>query len=437
MIVLGRRRPRQAVVGAEAAGQPLAAPPLPDLGHGEAVAAREHLLALVLLVAAARRGYCGAGAARGARATTARIAVPQVHGHQQVLVGEHVLVRAHRVAPPPVDAAGGVAGAGAGLGGVVVGILEPAEPDREHDAAARGLGGVWRRLVLLRLLLLDVLADGGWQRVRGGGGGGEMARGELGAAEGAGGAGAEPDVDAGDVEGVAAQREQAEPVVVRELAQADGAVERPSRLLLALPAGGGGAAASRQLAVRELRERVDGGLAQAAAAAASGATGAVVVRGEEEVLQLALPGAGAGVVALEEEAAQDVEQAGDEQHHGQDHRDEQHRRRDPRRRGGGGGGRVRPRRGRRRRGGVHRRRRRRRRILQQRARHCNASAEAAAQEVHIGAAAFNVARKKKAATGPPQSRRRHHLGPPAGAPLAAGLGPWLATSAAALIRCPA
>jgi len=88
MIVLGRRRPRQAVVGAEAAGQPLAAAPLPDLGHGEAVAAREHLLALVLLVATARRGYCGAAAsaARGAGAA-ARIAVPQVHGDQQVLVG--------------------------------------------------------------------------------------------------------------------------------------------------------------------------------------------------------------------------------------------------------------------------------------------------------------------------------------------------------------
>jgi len=53
--------------------------------------------------------------------------------------------------------------------------------------------------------------------------------------------------------------------------------------------------------------------------------------------------------------------------------------------------------------------------------------------VRIGAAAPDVARKKKPAAGPPQSRRRRHLGLPAGAPLA----PWLATSAAALIRCPA
>ena len=258
-----------------------------------------------------------------------------------------------------------------------------------------------------------------------------MSRGDLGAAERAGGAGAEPDVDAGDVEGVAAQRQQAEPVVVRELAEADGAVERPGRLLLPLPASGGGGGPG-QLGVGELRERVDGSLAEAAAAGSGAAGAAVVVRGEEEVLQLALPGAGAGVVALEEDAAQDVEQAGDEQHHGQDHRDEQHRRRDPRRRGGDGGGRRRPPPGRRG-GGVHRRRGR--WILQQRARHCNAAS--GTEEVHIGASATapDFPRKKKPAAGSPQSRR--HLGLPAGAPLAAGLGPWLGTSAAALIRCPA
>ena len=68
------------------------------------------------------------------------------YGDQPVPVDEHVLVKAHRVAPRPVDAVGG---ASARLGDGVC-ILEPVEPNREHDAA-RGLG-VWR-LVLRRLLL--------------------------------------------------------------------------------------------------------------------------------------------------------------------------------------------------------------------------------------------------------------------------------------------
>ncbi|PVH64364.1 hypothetical protein PAHAL_2G250000 [Panicum hallii] len=392
--VLRRRRPRQAVVGAEAGGETLAAAPLPDLGHGEAVTAREHLLALLLVAAAAAR--CGARAAG--------IAVPHVDGDQEVLVGEHVLVGAHGVAPPPVDAA---AVAGARLG-VAVGVREPAEPDGEHDAA-RG-GRVWHLilLLLLLLLLLDVRPDG--RRVRLGGGG-EVARRELGAAERAGGAGAEPDVDAGDVERVAAGREQAEAVMVGELAEADGAVERPGRLLLPLPGGGGGGAG--ELAVRELRHRVDGGLVEPAAAGA----GAVLVAREEEVLQLALPAPRAGVVGLEEEPAQDVEQARDEQHHGEHHRDEEHRGRDPRRHRRGGRGRLPPRRRR----SVHRRRRR---LLQ----NVRKSTAAGTEEVPIGVAGLGLPRAKPAAR-PPHHRGHRHLALPPPAP-----APSVAANAAALIH---
>jgi hypothetical protein len=122
-------------------------------------------------------------------------------------------------------------------------------------------------------------------------------------------------------------------VVIGELAEADGAVEGPgARLGLGLPRGG-------QLTVCELGQSVDGGPVEPAA-------GAVLVRREEELLQLALRGAGAGVVALDEEAAQDVEEAGDEEDHGQHHRDEQHGGGDPRRhrRRARGRGRVPPRR---------------------------------------------------------------------------------------------
>ena len=83
----------QAVTGADTTGLPLAAAPLPDLGHGKFVAAREHLLALMLVMAAARRGYC-------------RIA----------------------------------SGTGAGLG-IVVCVLEPAKPNRSMTLLAASASG--------------------------------------------------------------------------------------------------------------------------------------------------------------------------------------------------------------------------------------------------------------------------------------------------------
>lgn len=160
----------------------------------------------------------------------------------------------------------------------------------------------------------------------GGGEGSEGAGGERGAAERASGAGAEPGVDAGGVEGVAAEREEAEAVAAVELAEADGAVELPLPVPAAAIGRGG---AGEQLGVGERRQRVDGGLIEPRPRAA----GAVLVEAEE-LLQLALHrlGAGVGAVALEEQPPQHVQQPRRQQHHRQHHRDEQHRRRHPRRR---------------------------------------------------------------------------------------------------------
>jgi hypothetical protein len=104
------RRPRQAVVGAEADVEPpLAAAPLLDLGHREAVVAGVHLLDWLVVVAAGH-GYVVCGSiARRAHAGGGIGTVLHVDEDQELLVGKDILVGAHGEAPA-------WAGAGARLG---------------------------------------------------------------------------------------------------------------------------------------------------------------------------------------------------------------------------------------------------------------------------------------------------------------------------------
>uniref|UniRef100_A0A8R7R0V1 Uncharacterized protein n=1 Tax=Triticum urartu TaxID=4572 RepID=A0A8R7R0V1_TRIUA len=309
---------RRRAVGREHGELPLAvARPLPDLGHREAVALAAGPDPLPLAAApAAKAGRVRDDPSRAPHPLRgAAVAVPPVDGHLQAGLGEHVLVGAHGVAPPGVQAAAAAARVALlrrhNAAAVVLDVagrpgraLELAEADGEHRA--------------LPLPPPPLVEQEG--RVAAAVVGREHA-----AAERAGGVGEQPGVDAVDVERVAAQRQQPQPVVAGELAQAHRAVER----LL-------GARADHHLPVEEHRQRVDDGLVQ---------PGVVQV---EQLLQLPLqrrllpsppasassvhlaapilrrPGARAG--APPQEPDQQVQQAGDEherrqhQHHDQDHR---------------------------------------------------------------------------------------------------------------------
>ncbi|VFQ73548.1 unnamed protein product [Cuscuta campestris] len=131
-------------------------------------------------------------------------------------------------------------------------------------------------------------------------------------AEGTRGVGEEPGVDAADVEGVAARRQQPELVLLSELAQADGAVEGLRRLRRA----------AKDLSVDEHRQGVDEGLVQSAV---------VLV---EEVVELSLEGFRVAYYfrsrrrrrggLLDEQSDEQVEQAGDEEQDGDGGYDDNH-----------------------------------------------------------------------------------------------------------------
>ncbi|BAH93346.1 Os06g0167150 [Oryza sativa Japonica Group] len=328
---------RRRVVGGEHRQLPLALPrPLPNLGHREAVALAAGADLLPVgggggVVA----GRVGAGEPSQPRPAIA-VAVPPVYGHLQARLGEDVLVGAHGEAPPGVQAAAARlaflsrdnatadADAGGGGGGVVAvvdgadrpgEVLELAEADGEHGV-----------LLLLPVLLVGHLVERGVEQSGGVGA-------ERGAAERARGVGEQPRVDAVDVERVAAHRQQPEPVVAGELAQADRAVER---LLGSAARAAAAADADHHLPVHEHRERVDDVLVQ---------PGVVQV---EQLLQLPLQrrllhtlrrlrvAAAAAIsptAAPEQESDKKMQQPGHEQHHSQYHQDEHHRRANPRRTG--------------------------------------------------------------------------------------------------------
>jgi hypothetical protein len=302
--VHGRR-----VIGREHGKLLLAVPrPLPNLGHREAVAFAARADPLPLCGAGAVGAHADASEPRPAPAMA--VAVPPVDGHLEARLGEDVLVGAHGVAPPGVQAAaarlaglpGHNAGAGAGADGArrrPGQVLELAEAHGEHGV-----------LVLPHAFLVEQRGSVGAERAP---------------AQRARGVGEQPGVDAADVERVPAQRQQPQPVLAGELAQADRAVER----LL------GAGAGADHLPVQEHRERVDDVLVQ---------PGVVQV---EQLLQLPLqrgllPAAarrvrptagtglgprartGTGTAAPEQEPDQEMQQAGDEQHHGRYHHGEQH-----------------------------------------------------------------------------------------------------------------
>jgi len=261
----------------------------------------------------------------------------RLHGDaEQGALVHDVLVGPHGEAPPHVLASRVGAAAAGAFGGLLASEL--AELHRNDHLVVlllRSLsGGVFP--VLPRLLLLhdkaearggrrvEAIGDGALgaghgledehQRAAAAAAGGEVGE-EAAAAERAGGVRQQPRVDAVDVERVAALGEEAEAVVVRELAEAHRAVEG------VLPAG------ADHGAVQEHRQRIDEGLVD---------TGVMEV---EQLLELSLERGGVRVAPVrvagiprrraEQEPDEEVQQAGDEEDDGQDQDDEKDAGADP------------------------------------------------------------------------------------------------------------
>lgn len=270
---------------------------------------------------------------RHARASRGALFLRQLHGDaEQGALVHDVLVGPHGETPPHVMAS--MAGAAAGsFGGLASELAELHRNDHlvlllrclcSGDmfpilpcllllhAKAEARGG--RRVVAIGDRALGAGLEDEHQRAAGAAAGGEVGE-EAAAAERAGGVRQQPRVDAVDVERVAALGEEAEAVVVRELAEADRAVER------ILPAG------ADHGAVEEHRQRVDEGLVDA---------GVVEV---EQLLELPLEGGSVRVAPVrvagiprrraEQEPDEKVQQAGDEEDDGQDQDDEKDAGADP------------------------------------------------------------------------------------------------------------